>query len=478
MSGRLGPRIISADDTTVPADLPAAPAILAVDQGGTGLDTSTSTGVPYLYGGSWVIDGAYIRVNDFTSTAIQAAIDALPATGGDVLLPAGTYDCTAQINIGDGTTTTASTRRGVRLIGIAPPVYGADTLSYPASPVVLSWSGDVSGTMMAVAGPLRGFECHNIQFDGAGSADYGLIIQSVGNAKLSCVTFTGCTAISLYTTCVSATTAGFSTNTDVLLADNIVVYVPSVAAAYGIYLTGHADGSASTCYATFTNTRIYLDGTEITYGVLLQVADACRFDNLLVYGTNNVAGTYGVVFDYSVHTSFPTQCLFVGPDVGWEIPAASQWMNSGSPAASINPNTILGLAQGNGGAYPTDVANLECGLPLTRSEWVAYTDRGTAVGATTIVTPYLSYLWRATYYLAMTAAGTGGTVTLTLGWTDTVGLKTASSSALDATDATAYAQGEVIILNAATTTIQYAVSFGGVTGSPTFDLRVRLERLS
>lgn len=97
---RIGRYRISSDDSTTPAAL-APTGVLAADQGGTGLDTSTSTGVPYLVAGAWGICGDVINVKHPTygavgdgvtddTAAFQAAHDAC-GTNGAILIPPSTY---------------------------------------------------------------------------------------------------------------------------------------------------------------------------------------------------------------------------------------------------------------------------------------------------------------------------------------------------------------------------------------------------
>ena len=91
MGGRLGRRI-STDETLAAATLPSS-GVLSATQGGTGLDSSDSTGYTYLRGGTWVVplvgavgDGATDNLAVF-----QAWHDALPAAGGMMILPDGVF---------------------------------------------------------------------------------------------------------------------------------------------------------------------------------------------------------------------------------------------------------------------------------------------------------------------------------------------------------------------------------------------------
>jgi len=59
-----------------------------------------------------------------------------------------------------------------------------------------------------------------------------------------------------------------------------------------------------------------------------------------------------------------------------------------------------------------------------------------------------------------------------VGWKNTQGVLTAAN-----VGASGYVSGSVLIYAAVSTAILYGVSFQGVSGSPTYNLRVRLERV-
>jgi hypothetical protein len=446
---------------------------VAPARGGTGTDTSALTGQPDLLAGTWSFHQKYINVKTYgavgngitnDTAAIQAAINACGTSGGEVYFPPGTYLISSTLTVGNGTGASPndSTINGIRLVG-------ASASGYPLGVCRLVWGGAAAGIMVNVAGAIEGFECHNLEFYANTLAGYCLQMSRVHTCRLTGLQFWGYQG------------AGLSmSNCTAVVADNLTCWNPAVASVAGVILDGSVDGSESTCFSTFTNLIIYLDytGAQQTYGVVLRVADACRFQTMLVYGADNVSGSCGVLFDYTINSTFPSQCTFDGCDVGWEIPVATQWQNTGSPSTSARPNIIAALCEVNGGRYPTGLANVEVDLPRLISPWVSVDGGGAEITDTTFYTPRTAGLHRVDYYAAIASAGAGGTVTVTITWNDGVGWKN-TQGVLTAANvgASGYVSGSVLIYAAVSTAILYGVSFQGVTGSPTYNLRVRLERV-
>lgn len=133
-------------------------------------DTATFTGTTSfgLWNGIRVVDGT-------TFTTIQAAIDDLPATGGIVFIPEGTYSIASTININT---------QSVCLIGAGSS--GQSDIAPTVGTTTLEWTGSVGGTMFsfsAVSGggnpTLRRPCLKDIVLDGADSAAIGAEILSV-----------------------------------------------------------------------------------------------------------------------------------------------------------------------------------------------------------------------------------------------------------------------------------------------------------
>lgn len=82
------------------------------------------------------------------TAAIQAAIDALPATGGEVILPGGHYAISRTLRIGDGDGTTPSRKNGIHLIGAGSGI-GHQTVSQTTLVAICPMA-----VMMTVNGPI------------------------------------------------------------------------------------------------------------------------------------------------------------------------------------------------------------------------------------------------------------------------------------------------------------------------------------
>lgn len=102
-----------------------------------------------------------------------------------------------------------------------------------------------------------------------------------------------------------------------------------------------------------------------------------------------------------------------------------------------------------------------------------------SIGATNIqvnggIAP--SGLYRLTYHLQVSVAGTSGTCTTTIGWTDTAA-RTSVSGAITFGTLAAAVTGSLIIKADGATQITYLTTVTAAVGSPEYTLRISLERL-
>ena len=122
------------------ATAPVAPASvlvvaeLTVSGGGITASTARAPLVPDVSAVIYV--SRFVPQYGLTFAAIQAAIDALPAHGGTVVVEPGTYTGSTSLSLGNGGPGVASTRYGVYLTGITAPNHDLGRAS-----TVLQWTG-------------------------------------------------------------------------------------------------------------------------------------------------------------------------------------------------------------------------------------------------------------------------------------------------------------------------------------------------
>jgi hypothetical protein len=419
-----------------------------------------------------------------SAPAIQAAINALPAAGGTVVIPPGTYKIGETITIGSGTATTASGRTGVRIVGLGV-TSGANFTGFPAgSQVHWLWTGPSNGVMLQVNGPLQGWGLENIQFDGGSLAPTGMLLVAAMNGLGNGLTFTNClTGVrsTTYDTFAGVGDANSMHNTWINTNLNIPVNGTGVILTGGQTILGF-NALSNTCYDTWINTTFNMLAGGTATGLILQACDSNIFIDSHFFGT----GT-SVVFDYQTMSSaqgnWPSSNVFQGVDA---LVTGSQWVNKGTPAVfsvpgtGARPNLIYGLQEGNGGEFP-NLANTSNGLPLM-AVGLNRVNISAAEGPITMFTPWYAQFMRINYSLVVLTAATGGTIGVTFAWTDpgitpTQSLSVASATANAATKGS-LVQGSVYLNAAAGHPVTYQVNFAGVSGVPTFTLNASFERLN
>ena len=100
------------------------------------------------------------------------------------------------------------------------------------------------------------------------------------------------------------------------------------------------------------------------------------------------------------------------------------------------------------------------------------------IGVTTIYTPAATGLYRIGVYSLCSVAGTGGTLAVTIGWTDEVGAKTLKPAADVTLTSTANGSTGIAFIRATAVAITYTTTITGGTGNPQYNLHILLERIS
>jgi hypothetical protein len=410
------------------------------------------------------------------TAAIQAAINAL-TNGGEVLFPQATYKVSSTISIGNGSSAAASTIWGITLRGLGHPVLPAAMISgFPSTGgVKILWSGG-STPMFNILGPLNGWGIQNMYLDGASLATRGINVLSASFGQSSNLALSNFTDTAIYETTL-ASYVGFG------LADSmhnhwsaISIAVPAVAGAKGIVLTGVPTASpqaTNACYEQFTNILIFLPTTLTTYGVYLQWADSNVFQDLHIFGGSVTAVC--IELDYTVQANLPSGNCFIGLDpsgTGSNI----QFGQAGTPNSGARPNRILALSEINNAVQPNQ-PNLIADLPTLQTK-LSLTGQTAAIGTTGLFTPYVSGIYRVSYYMTMTAGGTAGTLQLFVNYNDGFTLKSDASGSINANGSAPLSTNGVFVMQAAAgVQLSFNVNFTGVTGAPVYALYLVAERI-
>jgi Pectate lyase superfamily protein len=303
-------------------------------------------------------------VNDATS-AIQAAINSLPAGGGEVWFPQGTYKISGQITVGNGSSSAVSTRNGTVLVGMPNNTYNTNFTGYgtPTGPRLL-YSGAGSQTMLLIAGPMMGWGVENLAIDCATATNTsGLFVVSGQYGFTKNLTVSNCTNDSLIENAYPPFGGVSNTNSFHNTYINTSINMPATSGALGVLLTSMSStGTADSSFATFINTTITLGNGNVNAAAFyMQVVDTALFINSQVFGGPNTLG-HCVSFDYTINNNFPSSVRFDGFSTDSNCHGGVLVNNNGSPSATAQTNTFTGIGEANGMVCPQagTIANFTC----------------------------------------------------------------------------------------------------------------------
>ncbi|NTI22369.1 hypothetical protein G6M87_10920 [Rhizobium rhizogenes] len=413
---------------------------------------------------------------------INQALLHLPATGGKVILERGLHTHTGSIILGNGSVGVVSTRSGMILEGQGQPpmpttVFGTFT-NEPATALI--YNGVSAVPQISLQGPLMGWGVKNLYLSGAGVATVNINVLSSQFGDCENLTLVGSTAAAINSTTVQANVGGI-TNTDSLHNRwaNISIVTGTTGVARGIIIAGRGTDAvgSNTDYNYFTNVVIWNGNAAnaSAQGVYFGASDSNQFHCLHPIG---FATGQAIVFDYGVTTggAWPASNMFWGTDLG-----GSSVSNVGTPGNLARPNEFFGSIDTNGGNYPRGLPNLYTALPQEIYN-TQLTGQTAAVGLQSAYQVRQTGMFRVSYYLAITTAGTGGTLQVYVNYNDgqNVGFEQGS--------ATLAATGGVLAGHfvcecaalgsyAANEILKWRVAFNSVTGTPAFKVRIVIERL-
>jgi Pectate lyase superfamily protein len=414
------------------------------------------------------------------TAAIQSAINSLPATGGVILVPLGNYKITSTINIGNGTSSSASTRQGVLLVGLGVPILNTAITGYTVSlGPKFTWAGPANQSMFAINGPLFGWGFHNIAFDGQSIATViGLQVISAAFGDCRDLSFIGCFRA---VESVTVEVFGGLNHTDSLhnAYYNIMIQLPDVTGATGFLLTGSgsATPTSDTDYNDISNVTFASSGAaNKKYGFYLQVCDSNNIRNVQIPGGD--VNFVSVSYDFNVNSNYPNSNNIDNIDFGSSATAPVQV--GGTPATSNTLNYIRGIVEGNGSSQSelNGLQTIASGPVCLLCEGsLALTAQAAAIADTTLFhLPNPNALYRVSYYIVVTSAGTSGTIQLNIKFNDVIQLQTLSSPTITV-NPRGLGQGSFLIRTNGVSSPTYGISFNAVVGAITYNVYLKVEKL-
>jgi|SRR6266487_1852037 len=120
------------------------------------------------------------------------------------------------------------------------------------------------------------------------------------------------------------------------------------------------------------------------------------------------------------------------------------------------------------------------GVPsLITASSVNLTGQNSSIGTTTLFAVGASGagVYRVSFSLIDTSAGSAGTVTATIGWNNGTGAQSSTTASLSLSSAGGEVSGDFIFTSGASQNITYATTVTGIVGAPFYTLKLRIEYL-
>ncbi len=295
----------------------------------------------------------------------QAFLNAIPNAGYPAFLPGGIYRITAGLTIGDGTSTTFSSKNNLALLGLGAAA-GSNTAPGDSTkaPVVIKYDGVAAGTILTVNGPMSGVRIENIVFNCNSLASQALLLNHPDKSifrNLEIVKNAGY-GISIFAYDGNDATANGANNNSF---ENI--NITSSEAACGGLSVGNASRTdildVAQCH--FNNLRIRFDGgtgaTGATVGIRLRYCDFLTFTNTLV--SVNAGGTSLSIVPPTGATpaeKFPNNIVFTHCSLG-----ALGTNIAGTAASNEHRIFFIGYSTGDTEPIPTPTMNYAAGFDTT-----------------------------------------------------------------------------------------------------------------
>ncbi len=262
--------------------------------------------------------------------AIQRAIHAVPASGGAVVFPPGTYRITAPLILGDGTLHSKSGKNGVTLRGFGVGATPAESASSSVSRI--AWDGVPGGVMLLVNGPIDGLKIEGLVFDcrlGVSAAAVGLQLVHPFKSVFRSLMVTNFTTVGIELTAYS-NPAGVVIGANHNLWENVHVYSPADGAT-GFRIGADTKGFSphlDVAKNTFINVSVQLLGVNAT-GIRLRFTDNLTFLHCDVMATAE-GSTAVLVEPPAGDARFPAAILFLNSSLMNTVRQSGEW-SGGDP---------------------------------------------------------------------------------------------------------------------------------------------------
>lgn len=289
-------------------------------------------------------------VNHDDTDAILASLNNLPASGGTDHLGCSFYNVSSPIVLGNGTSSTFSTRQGIVLTGdCVPSGFNSGTTTYPVSGAGLNWQGGPGTAVLEVNGPLNGFGIDNLWIFGNDLAQYCLLNIDGSYNQNSQNIFASKCQIGLQEQAVNPSGNG-ALHDDF---QHIGVILQDVNNSTGLWFTGTSTSNVD--FGVITDVAVVSPNTLIdNVGLHFAAADSVVLNGVHLYGTG--VWTNSIIWDYQINSGWPSGIVITGIDPGG---TSSSTMTNYGTVSGASTNIIYGLQGANGATCPT-LTNLSC----------------------------------------------------------------------------------------------------------------------
>lgn len=306
--------------------------------------------------------------NEIDWAATQAAVNALGVQGGDVVLPQGVGLFDQTLVLGDGTSSSKSTRVGIRLRSVSGVSGSADLSEYtsPGEGCRIKWNGadSTSAAILDVRGPIHSVRVEGIVLDGAGLAGIGVKIRNLFNSHFENVRVTEWTTIAWdFQTYDAALPSGVTLHSVMNVFINCGCFTPwdsgaFATAASALRMHGGPVNNAGMSRNNFIGGDWHYGGAANSYGLELYYADNNLFQGMLF--TNVGGGGAGNDVRLVKNTVgsniglFPLENTFIqcpGVESIGVFDDGGNAISAGS--GGIGSNLFLGYSTSDGAAVPT-----------------------------------------------------------------------------------------------------------------------------